>query len=1784
MKPREGDYADLDGAGVLEKLKSPRTFGVSDIRKLDQLQRHEGTLSAEHKAQLNSLAEYHLSLIGDGFDGSMPSRMLFELRYSNLWKHLRKPVADRVETMNSKQREKLQSLFDRGIESFSHTEMEQFMRYYQSFHLKARRHKLTAQDQVFAKTISQKFVDYAHGLLQGFKIVGGEIKSANPNSDAPGRGNMRVRDKIFVLQVYRMFGRQYDWAPRSDGLPGTADYLKGFSQAIVRELATELTPAGDGQAQLRVELLPLWELVEDLVENEHLSFNQLNEDQKLKLREFAQHARSAHLLTWVKEWQRAGNVLLLPEHLKALRQVRENATDQVFGKDPEQRKEILQRFTEENGKVYVDVPGTGKDGKSERKEVLKAIEEEADKVDYIRAQNAFIDTRDEFRRGSVYLAFKRGINGENGATFGGEQSAEFADLEAILNNTLNLDNPEQDLDRIDSEKEAKEKGLASPWVLEIESDLDTFSERISQALANADLGESRDLKEFNNVFNNFAKYPFGNDFETKKKESQKNIETFKAKASESDARIKQYLDLIDNFTQTDKGVDEVLQKYNAGLRGRIESRRLTAADLAVLFESDLDADIQAALDLEAVVDPNQFVQKLQNFRNGFAQLIEPLIGDIIGEFNLQGQLSVSDEDRMRLWFAVLDKALGHQNIRSKIANNAGLQQQFEDIVNDSFGEVGISSSMLLDSTLSHYRGQIYDQISNNIQLRNQVANVLGADGDDVGDKILQDYLSRYDRMHNHVYESTAKQDAVEAGHKAFVRDRQADLTHQDTVRQNLYQTVGKVDRDQFGALLDKYSRLPVEQQDALLEQLNNRDVYFNLLEQGIDTEGFRRTQFFQLLSPVVPAELHNTALPELAQRYILWQTKAQNEKVLDDVGYRLMNGAPGVPGRHQLQKIKLRASEFEGDFAIVQSQFRHDFDHWNKRLMTGESVEHGEMSDFFGAISGSMILRLRAIVSNASATLSAEFPEYAETFVSSYIYKIRSAIDQLEFEVQTLDRLYDGSTWDRNSSHDLMRIKNAFTNIKNAFSLEHGDLREFEERLQSSFDDIPSTVTYLKDHLGLYEPGGKKKAELKFKKMQRKYEPTYLAYKDRSEKVIKLLKKDIDKYNAKDFKARHGMTKPSAQKMINEMTDSVETYSRGWERFDDPNYFENDFMVKYEDPERQAEALLDFQTWPILESEVKNLSKLNKDYNDWIKHYEKKKFLGTSLLHRANWPRFGVKYTFSLVDLFYRLPKKVFEAFERREERRRERAVANLGVSLFGNSGIGKEFKRMQWEEEDKRVKEFEGQYENENFDFWEAELYKIKGPHQKDEARALINLLIKEGYMRWDKPALWRTLERLQSPVLYRWNPGDLENKKLDDIIAKVGDACSYIWTPKIFTDWDGQLEGNQKKQMESNYKNFDRMCNIRGSLDEYFSETIDKWRNGDKSINPAEYEGFLHRAFENAKFNSEPDRRWFYLILGMTIKNDRGETLLSHEAMSRFNKTHLKALPYFDFFVDGGCWKKDGMPVPEGTPGAHEGSWNHQDVQAWGDFMLNFVGGSFADSNRNGKASTAFFFKYVLNSPTAKLRADRFARMGGKEQDHDDAWMHGAGASYQNLVQLLNRSSQGMDTISPDFAANLAQSYKLYMENTREYLQEMEAAVGNSPEWPQWKEAKLLEAGQMMQKMFMVVNTLAGNYHGNDRTAPQTLDRKYWINDPNGTGVKDNRALINKGMKRLLEMSGESVDDSIFDYTGVLAIGDNYEDRKKNDGYKAVTAEVTRILNDESIYSNLANVERFLNEANWE
>ena len=495
----------------------------------------------------------------------------------------------------------------------------------------------------------------------------------------------------------------------------------------------------------------------------------------------------------------------------------------------------------------------------------------------------------------------------------------------------------------------------------------------------------------------------------------------------------------------------------------------------------------------------------------------------------------------------------------------------------------------------------------------------------------------------------------------------------------------------------------------------------------------------------------------------------------------------------------------------------------------------------------------------------------------------------------------------------------------------------------------------------------------------------------------------------------------------------------------------------------------------------------------------------------------------------YQIVKQLFEVIERRRKRRDDMTVGTLGGMLFGDGIVGKEFSRMASKAEEERISDWKSTYGDE--EPWNIRdiLYVSRDP---DEVKACMDLLLEKGFLMWDDPKLWDVFNRLQSDVIFM-NPDDL---KLSDyeLKEKIKSACRVIWQGSAdrFRQWEMSFDDNMKKAMGAHETMF-RDMESQGGRDKVLSDMLQSWKRGKTvEVDPSKYEGFLKMAFEQGKMNGQPDQRWFFLIMGLTIKHpSTGQTILSRRVLDRF-QDFMGTIPQIEFFTDKDSLKLHGEIVPEGTPRAEKRPWNFDDFEAWKKMLIGGGESNLSWSNEsNQKNTTKFFYQVILMSDYSAGRAERTQLNAKGKLDHDDGAMFSALWDFGSVHQQMVIERSGVGKFTTDFWRRMLQGYDLYFRQTYDYINRKDKEWGNLPAWQEMKEKKLKQVGNRLKAAFSMTQALAGNYRKSG-DAQEVFDKTKWEQETSqSASAVQSREKINDFMGKMLDDAGETQYKQLFD-----------------------------------------------------
>ncbi len=802
-----------------------------------------------------------------------------------------------------------------------------------------------------------------------------------------------------------------------------------------------------------------------------------------------------------------------------------------------------------------------------------------------------------------------------------------------------------------------------------------------------------------------------------------------------------------------------------------------------------------------------------------------------------------------------------------------------------------------------------------------------------------------------------------------------------------------------------------------------------------------------------------------------------------------------------------------------------------------------------------------------------------EAFMRQYMPGIDMAFNDINTHVDLLqeNRKFTGD------EQLFGKIRLGFLNLHKWLNFSEGEVaglqNNIENRLFSHVNDdnqqesgFSETVQSLKN----YDVFGNdpQKATDKFRKVRAEFNKSFYDYESTIGKVNKRIKFDLQKLSDENFEKKYNITRSDAELVIERNQETQKDFNDYWKKYNEPNYF-SEWIKSYKNgtDKEKFQAITEFQDFERLgntaEIAYKDAESLNKWIQEWKEYGENER--------RNKWyNRMGTRQI-SLYSI-YLIVKEAIDIVETRWKRKQDSMAYQLGQELFGDSPWGKEFRRKAEESEEERVKQWESNYDELNV--WEVAKYLYK-TNDSDEAKACINVLNKKGYLKWDNPQLWRTLMRLNKGVSFLI-PEDM-SLDINEIAKKVGRSCEVIWSKEVFRQWDTEMDENMSKAKSSREKEFRDLTDVTmengaSGLSTELAGMLERWNRGETAeVYPDKFVAFLNLAFAQGKLNSQPDKRWYYLIKGVSTKNPQGQPLISKSVFMQFTNELLSNMPYFEFFVDKGSWKKNGAIVPEGTPGAHTGPWTYEDYMGWGDMMGDNGGSFLVDTSEAIKDDVEnFFYEVVDMSPAARGRVKRMGRTANQNADHDDGETFFTGLETSEVMQMLSSSSQGNQQASNDFWRAWLAGFDRYMRQRKRIIKKNDTLYHDNPNWPKEKKEILLDVGEKLKAAVAVSQTLSGT-KTTERTTPLIWNEAEWEESKKLTLKKaqTSKDEINSMMFSVLDQKGDP--DNLKEVlTADFYTKGSTKQIKEAPGWTDANTKVEKLISDEGggVYFRDTNV----------
>ena len=1162
------------------------------------------------------------------------------------------------------------------------------------------------------------------------------------------------------------------------------------------------------------------------------------------------------------------------------------------------------------------------------------------------------------------------------------------------------------------------------------------------------------------------------------------------------------------FINAQEIAEETTQNFWRGLEQRISSHELRSADLSVLWEGEdseqagFDAGLKTPPQLtrfrtafEEILSEEKFSEVRTKLKSA-TQKIDEKVKEETEQWKNRGSKKEEEkklflnqkDDKFSEWFRIWDEEFGYGKLSEELrAKGFDLQAEFDS---DQ-----IRTEAVLGA-LQYSRDRVISELEESL------------DND-----YKEDFFAEWQRRHHKVDSSKdlsefrtdikqAKEALKDSGIKLEESKQKTTAFAQNIFAQNLREILAE----------NNIEDVETKISDILLLQGTRSVAMEDETEQDISSRDGLKQKLKNILGENVSEEL--------LERVLLEQIKTPLE---DNYMRGSYQDSLFIPGKELLKDAQIQTRETKEAILKTMQPLKNKIDKIQKSfLMQGKKEDettNDNEKDLKSLFQNWKVSErsLRAYISEIKSTCQEIFPaSFVETFfaaveeifkeLSSHLTNFEDLAKQNKFKFSGKEKYFD-------------LIFDCFKTIELQLDFEKGQWAEESKKLDGKLETTTNGIQEI-DKLKFFtdQSADKKDFKKEYKELRDGFIHKFSLYRQNFGVVKRILEHDIQKLNDEDFQQKFGMSKEYGQKVLQEYNDQNTNFDELWNKYG-ANDFIDEWVKKYnKDAESRVEALQEFGALEDITKAVSNSEQDLAGLKRWLEDYKKLDSSGS----RINWS------PFSIYDI-YRVVVESFEKHTQNWKRDSDRAVAQIGSSALGTGNtflgrIGQRWKQMAQESENQRVQEYETQYNTE--DGWDIQkvLYRTSN---RDEARACINLLSQKGFLRWDDPELWKTLNRLMGRKNYFHVPEDM-SKTSEQILGKMKSACEIIWTGDYFRSWDGELEGNLKKAREGFSHEFLLYENDGKARTNILSDMLKRWNRGEtEGIDPARFEAFLFQAFKDGKLNGIEDQRWYFLIMAVATKNPRtGQALLSRDVLMRINNEFLPRFPHVEFFTDKECFKYKGEIVPKDFPGAKERAWEYDDYLEWAD-MLNDVNGTFNPKESN---ITSFFLKVVDMSPMAQDRASRMQRFSEGEGDHDDAWAPFLDWTQVQAIRQLATKSEGTEKNSPDWWRTFLDTFPTYMARMNEYIQEGDDKWSNISGWNDpttgMKQQALKKVGSRLKVAISVVQSLLGNYVDANSSGRSTIfGAEEWDKQKTGysPSLDKSKDKINDFMRTVFHIAGD-------------------------------------------------------------
>lgn len=1254
----------------------------------------------------------------------------------------------------------------------------------------------------------------------------------------------------------------------------------------------------------------------------------------------------------------------------------------------------------------------------------------------------------------------------------------------------------------------------------------------------------------------------GLDFgEDKLKELQEEVAGAKQVVAEAGKKVKALEKESKAYTHPEVKAEEAIANHKKYFNARLASGRLLATDLDLLVQIEKSNQSLDSLIDEKSLGKARNVTDLMSQTRGFVtktlgeelgvhsfdQISEQSLGAVDKFLSYEGVMkliSAKKVDRKESPLLSQFEALDRENLVDARQMIVAVTQQIRREILDTIEKPAPQQAAAYNQFIEHYARQHHS-----LQQTDRVEKLLSFSAD-----IEKQKREKIDDVYEHAYEKVSSLFA-KAEEEAIVEGLQKILLPGISGQIVLTQIQQKLPDSQYIHSLGKSQTASLEA--AIVAELQNKVTPEN-----------NDSAHLQVIAKDLLGKLDEMKSGEVAK-----QALKEGAKQIEITDENNLAVSDRLELSRRTQLIYLESVE-------VSEAFQSDLGLIKMSLEKGENVDR-LVNDFLKNYDLRYLPRFEtlkeALVSECDLLFGKRVPlaEKMESEITKTLKSLSTGVEQMR---RTHNDPEEKLTMNDEGFKKLNSIVN--TDLLPLFNIDSGALAgEEKTKLDSTLHNAAHTHKFVRDELGVMQADGAEKAEKNFNKKLEGYETIVNNYKDAWSEAKKRLKKDLGKYDDEAFAHRHKISKKAAHQVLKANDQRIEDADWMLDFFkggaqspfkgSQGGLFDR-WLSAYEQPNTQPAALkfMDYfkNFSEILGPEQEDFVKETTGLLQFNRDYDNKK--------PTLWFKKKYKITVEWYSLrsIYMMGKQAYEFWAKRTERLNDRKAAELGDKLFGDTWMGREFARDSNEKQDQRVSDFNNVHKSSDY----QQLFKIienakHAENDKDEVQAAVELIMEKGELRWDSPEFLGMLGRLQDTVTF--NPEQDIKDYIEDpakLKQKIGMAVTTIWDRPTWLQWKEDLPSKYKSRVETHNNDYREEVQ-KGSVDVYLGTVLEQWGRGEMDTNfeRSKFESYLKNAFDNGEMNGYPngDRRWYYLIMGLTLKNPSGDTILSPDTLSRFGELQNK-MPFMDAFDDGASAKLNGRVVPDGTPGSHK-DWTYEDFQSWAKY---FDGVDPRDANQ---PATIKKVRTWLNETllTTNDSQDRMAKVQPTGIDRDDAGMLPLLMSAERIADgILRYQSGDKRPVDDKYYVNLLTSFNNNFEDSVEYMnrilnEEDKEASG----YELRKTTQLQRFGGMMRSYFMISQALAGNWDTGGTVGAVTMSNAEW-------NQNDGAANYEKINDEVIAFIGDSRLD--------IVKGKRYQVQKSTEGLKQKTLEaghdkvfnvVKEVFNSKD-FENVDKIESFL------